>query len=234
MKNIHIKIATITALAGTLLLACTMPAYSQEAVTGDLSRLEQLQNKNMDYIRQLNRITDDYPLFSYHYEMENGIVKDVTVTGVKNELDTRKIKVVLLNLESNRNKIRNQANRIGVFYAVDQEPEFKGGREALNQMLHENLKYPKDAKNWGTEGTIYVRFVVDADGNIPYATTTTELSGHEQLYARELEGQAVSAVRHTSGQWKPGQINGVNVASYVILPIKFDLQRDPGVPFMIH
>lgn len=197
------------------------------------SELEQMQDKNMDYLFQINEIVKDYPAFSYSYKMKDGNVEDVVVTGVDNEIDRKKLEVVLFDLKSNRNKMKSTANRIGVFYSVDEEASFDGGEEALRTEVLSNLKYPETAKNWGMEGTIFVKFVVDENGDIPFATTSSNIETSMEVYLKDMEEQAISAIKATSGEWEPAEVENVEVASLSVLPITFDFEKNPTLPALI-
>lgn len=217
------------------LIAISAPANSQKVVLdNDFSKIEKIEDRNMEYLEDLYKITKKYPLFSYRYEMQNGEIKNVTVTGVDYMPDVEKIRIKLLDLQSNKNQLKHTPSRIGVFYAVDKNAYYKDGKEALKNTLHEHLKYPVDAKNWGVEGTIYVRFVIDDKGKIPFASTTDNIDTEIKQYEDDLKKQAVSAIKATSGDWEPGKVNGVSVASFHIIPITFELEKSPFIPMMIH
>ncbi len=197
------------------------------------SEMESIQDENMGYMKQIHEIIKDYPAFSYSYKFDDGKVSDVVVTGVENDIDRKRLEVALFNLKSNKNMIKDKANRIGVFYSVDKEPEYKGGRDELEDKIMSNLKYPEDAKNWGVEGTVFVKFVVDENGEIPYATTSTNIETSMENYLKDLEKQAVSAVKATSGDWEPGEVNDVDVASLAVVPVTFDFEKNPSLPALI-
>jgi TonB family protein len=187
----------------------------------------------MDYMVQINEIVKNYPAFSYSYKMEDGKVQDVQVTGVDNDIDRKKLEVVLFDLKSNRNKMKSTANRVGVFYSVDDEAEFEGGEEALRTQIVSNLKYPESAKNWGMEGTIFVKFVVNENGEIPFATTSSNIETSVERYLEDLEEQAIKAIKATSGEWEPAEVENVEVASLSVLPITFDFEKNPTLPALI-
>ncbi|SMD45329.1 TonB protein C-terminal [Aquiflexum balticum DSM 16537] len=207
--------------------------YAQDR--GDLSKseLEELQDENLNYLMQINEIVKDYPTFSYSYSMKDGKLDNVTVTGVDHEINRKRLEVVLFDLKSNRNKMKSSTNRMGVFYSVDKEASFEGGEKALENTLLSNIKYPEGAKDWGLEGTIYVRFVVDANGEIPFASTTSNIETAMDFYVEDLEEQAIKAIKATEGKWKPAEINNVEVASLSVLPITFNLKTNPSFPTMI-
>ncbi len=228
MKNMKNKNSMFKIFAITSLLV-SLPILMVEAQ----DNLEEIQDRNMDYLDQINEIIKDYPAFSYSYKMENGKLSDVVVSGVESEVDRKRLEVNLFDLKSNKNMIKNKANRIGVFYSVDQQPEYKGGEEALNDAMVNNLKYPEEAKDWGVEGTIYVKFVVDENGEIPFATTSSNIETSIDSHLTDLEEQAVSAVKATSGDWEPGKVSGVPVAALSVVPVTFDFEKNPAVPTLI-
>ncbi len=236
MKKLTLKktvLSSITILFVMLMLAFVPASAQKNNMMGSNSDMEKIQDQNMEYLKKINEIIKDYPAFSYSYKFDNGKLSDVVVTGVDNEIDRKKLEVYLFDLKSNKNMIKNQANRVGVFYSVDKEAQFKNGRDALQSQIQSNLKYPEDAKNWGVEGTIYVKFVVNADGKIPYATTDTNIETSRESYLKELERQAVSAVKSTSGEWEPAEVEGVDVASLAVVPVTFDFEKNPTLPALI-
>lgn len=196
------------------------------------SDMEKIQDENMDYVRQIAKIVKDYPAFSYSYEIEDGEVVDVNVTGVEDVIDKKKLEVMLFDLKSNKNMIKNKPNRIGVFYSVDEPAEY-AGEDELDRVIQSNLKYPEGAKDWGVEGTIFVKFVVDENGEIPFATTSSNVETSIERYLKDLRKQAVSAIKATSGNWEPGTVDGVEVASFAVVPVTFDFEKNPSIPTLI-
>ena len=129
--------------------------------------------------------------------------------------------------------IKNKANQIGVFYSVDESPKYKDGRDELQEDLLGNLTYPEDVQDWGLEGTIFVKFVVDENGEIPFATTATNIEPTVDVYLEELRQQAVEAIKATSGKWEPGKIDGEEVSSLAVVPVTFDFRKNPSLPALI-
>lgn len=227
-KKTVLKLFTLTFIAFSLM------AFSASAQQNDMtgSDLEKIQDENMDYVKQIADIVKDYPAFSYSYEIDDGKVVDVNVTGVDDVIDKKKLEVILFDLKSNKNMIKNKANRIGVFYSVDEPAKYDGSGE-LTRVIQSNLKYPQDAKNWGVEGTVFVKFVVDENGEIPFATTSNDIETSREDYLKELEQQAISAVKATSGDWEPAEVENVEVASMAVVPVTFDFEKNPTIPTLI-
>jgi TonB family protein len=205
-------------------------ANAQERTDLTIGEMERIQDQDMDYLKQIHKIIKNYPSFSYSYSMNDGNVEDVTVTGVDNSLDRKRLEVVIFDLKSNMNMVKNRANRVGVFYSVDEPAEYQG---EVDRAILSNLKYPEDAKDWGVEGTIFVKFVVDDDGEIPFATTSSNIETSMEFYLEDLEEQAVSAVEATSGDWEPAQVEGTDVSSLVVVPVTFDFEKNPMLPALI-
>ncbi len=233
MKNLLTGMFPVL-LSMLLTITISHNGVSQQKKEADSpGELETLQDENMDYLRQIYNIIDDYPAFSYSYTIEDGEIHDVVVEGVENTMDRKKLEVVLFDLKSNKNMMKNKANRIGVFYSVDEEPEYSAGESDLEEKIQNNLTYPEGSKDWGVEGTIYVKFVVDDNGEIPFATTSSNINTSVELYLDQMEKQAIEAVRATSGQWEPGKVEGVEVASLVVMPVTFDFEKNPTLPALI-
>ncbi len=226
-KRAVINLPTLFLITFSLLMVT--PAMAQKNKVKRNRDMEQLQRENMSYLKEIDQIIQNYPEFEYSYTIDNGKLKDVTVTGVDNEMDRKHLEVVLFDFKNNKIHMKNQANSMGIFYSVDTEPVYKGGEDALEQQIENNLDYPQDAKDWGVEGTVYVQFVIDEDGKIPFATTTDVLNSHNKEYTKELEQQAVDAVEATSGNWEPGTVDGVKVATLAVVPIKFKEELNPGL-----
>jgi len=223
-KNHLLKLITLAVIIIPLMISS---ANAQNDQITSMEDLEKIEEENMEYLKKIQRIIKDYPSFSYSYKMEDGEIVDVEVTGVDKVIDKKRLEVAILDLQSNKNMIRNTENRIGVFYSVDDEPEYNGDENELENAILRNLEYPEKAKNWGVEGTIFVKFVVDEDGQIPFAATSTDIETSVESYVTDLERQAISAVKATGGDWEPGKVEGVEVPTMLVLPVTFDFRRNP-------
>lgn len=95
---------------------------------------------------------------------------------------------------------------------------FKGGDQALFEWLGKNLKYPLAAVQAGIEGTVYVRFVVELDGNI------TRIGIEQGNLGGGCEEAAMEAVARMP-KWIPGRQRNKPVVSTFILPVEFRLQH---------
>jgi periplasmic protein TonB len=100
---------------------------------------------------------------------------------------------------------------------MDKNPEFKGGSKALFRYLSDNVKYPELARISPIEGTVYVHFIVEPDGQV---TNVEVARGIGEVYNQE----AVRVVQSMSGMWESGLNQGLKVRMPFSLPVKFKLE----------
>jgi TonB family protein len=103
----------------------------------------------------------------------------------------------------------------GAYTEVEQMPDFVGGFPALGKYLSQNLTYPAEARDNNVTGTVFVEFIVRADGSIEGAKV---LRGPDA----SLGTEAVRVVQ-AMPKWVPGQEKGQPVPVRYVLPIKFAL-----------
>lgn len=105
-----------------------------------------------------------------------------------------------------------QTNRL-VYLTVEQSPSFPGGEAEMMKFIRTNLVVPKvlDDEDWW--GTVYVGFVVEADGSL------TELTVKRRLHPA-ADSAALALVKQMP-KWNPGKSRKQEVATSVVLPIRF-------------
>jgi protein TonB len=103
------------------------------------------------------------------------------------------------------------------FRKVEIDARYPGGMEAWRAFLFRRLVYPQEAADEKIQGTVYVQFIVDREGNV---SDVNAISGPPELYAA-----AVSVIKK-SGKWEPGIQNGQKVKSYKNQPLTFKLNDD--------
>lgn len=105
-----------------------------------------------------------------------------------------------------------------VFYIVEEMPSFQSkGLNSFQDWAMDHLIYPKEAKEQGIEGTVYVEFIVNKKGDV---TKTRIMRGAGPL----LDTEALRVVK-SSPQWKPGKQRGQEVNVAFVFPMKFSLQE---------
>ena len=116
--------------------------------------------------------------------------------------------------KSNQDKAEQIKDK--VYEQVEQMPEFSGGQSELVNFLMKSIQYPDESKKKGTQGKVFVSFVVDKDGSIKNAKI---LRAVDPL----LDAEALRVVK-SMPKWTPGKEKGKAVAVQFTLPIKFALK----------
>ena len=98
-----------------------------------------------------------------------------------------------------------------VFVVVEDQPELIGGMEALQN----EVDYPDFARQAGIEGTVFVEFVVNPQGQVEDPQVTRGVH-------RLLDEEAVRAVSQM--EFEPGMQRGEAVYVQMSLPVRFQLQ----------
>ncbi len=104
-----------------------------------------------------------------------------------------------------------------IFEIPEELAEFPGGRDAMNEYMSKNLKYPPVAIETGLEGKCYLKFVISTTGdisNIKLMKGVTDCPECDQEAIRMLKGMPA---------WKPAMNNGKAVNSWYTIPVQFKL-----------
>ena len=131
---------------------------------------------------------------------------EVVTDSLGNTLLVRKEKTEIKELEPGEQ----------IFTVVEQMPEFPGGEMALRQYIASTVKYPDAAVKNGTQGKVYVTFVVSKDGNVADSRIARGVDA-------SLDAEALRVV-NSLPKWKPGTQRGQAVNVQYTIPINFKLQ----------
>lgn len=132
--------------------------------------------------------------------------------NLKNNMKLRiSIFVTLLTLVS----LPLMAQRNKIVENPEDPAVFPGGLLNLETFLSDVARYPDGAMASGVQGTVYVRFVVEKNGNVTGAEVIEGVEEH-------LDATALKAVE-LMPQWTPARDKGKKVRSYVVMPICFTL-----------
>ncbi|MCX6244444.1 MAG: TonB family protein [Bacteroidetes bacterium] len=121
-----------------------------------------------------------------------------------------------IKVEDTKTQVIEQEAPKEIFTVVEEQPGYPGGDEARIKFLQANIKYPEEAKELGTQGKVFVTFVVEVDGSI---TDVRVLRG----IGAGCDEEAIRVVK-SMPKWVPGKQRGVPVRVQFNLPIKFTLQ----------
>lgn len=100
-----------------------------------------------------------------------------------------------------------------IYSAVSDRPVPPGGMRFFMQYIHQNLRYPPEARERGISGTVYLQFIVEADG------TLSELQVVRGLGAG-CDEEAMRLLK-SSPQWTPGKHRGREVRVRMGFPVSF-------------
>jgi TonB family protein len=101
-------------------------------------------------------------------------------------------------------------DRDSTYYDVETPASFPDGQEGLKKFIGQNIGRPKNSKG----ETVLVRFMVERYGEISKVHVLA--SPADPM----LSAEAIKVVKKM-GSWNPAKIQGIEVASYYVLPIKF-------------
>jgi protein TonB len=96
-------------------------------------------------------------------------------------------------------------------------PEYEGGTKEMMKFIVKNTHFPSSARRLGTQGTVFVSFVVDSEGNVVDVKVVRGISA-------ECDKEAARVISRMRG-WKAGMQNHRAVSVRMTLPIKFQLQE---------
>lgn len=103
-----------------------------------------------------------------------------------------------------------------VFDAAEVMPEFPGGDLGLRKFIAINVKYPKEARENGIEGKVYVQFVVNKTGKVVESKIVRSVDPI-------LDAEAIRVI-NLLPDWKPAENKGEKVSVHFTVPISFKLQ----------
>jgi protein TonB len=107
-----------------------------------------------------------------------------------------------------------------VFDFAEERPGYPGGEAAMYDELRSYIVYPEMEKQNQIEGTVYVNFVVEADGsisNIAVSRGVDEGPGFNKA--------AMGAVSKLKQKFTPAKMNGNPVRLRMTIPVKFSLRQ---------
>ena len=100
---------------------------------------------------------------------------------------------------------------------AEKMPVPEGGMSAFYRYLKKHLKYPSQARRMGIEGKVFVRFVVDKNGEISRLSIMKGIgAGCDEEASRVIQ-------KYPS--WEPGRQGDRAVAVWMVMPIHFKLSK---------
>ena len=111
-----------------------------------------------------------------------------------------------------------EMDKQGYYNTSEVLPSYPGGQTALINFFNNNIEYPQQATDNGTEGLVNISFLVDENGKI---------SSPEIVSKKVGDGVEEEAMRvfNKMPSWTAGQIKGKNVKTRFTLPVKFQVSQ---------
>lgn len=103
----------------------------------------------------------------------------------------------------------------GMVTAVEEEPQYPGGFEALYSYVANEIKYPKQARIAGIEGKVWVQFVIEKDGSVSDVQVVKGIHPDVDKEVRRVLENAASFI--------PGHQRGRPVRVRKMMPVVFKL-----------
>lgn len=171
----------------------------------------------------------DFPdlLFDYNYNSD-GELQSVTIRGVNDPAAQEELQGLLMDLHEVSDLLLYAKDDNGIYYRPEVRARFKDGKAALYQQLRANLTYPKEALDRGIEGVVQLKFEVDRWGNVENLQARENIDAPDWI-VDEMEKEAENAFNRVNQDWIPGEIDGIEVPQWVILPVHFKISLPPGL-----
>jgi len=106
-----------------------------------------------------------------------------------------------------------------VYNKAEIDPMYDGGKKAMMKYLRENITFPKEAEENGIEGTVFVDFIVAANGSVR-EVGVTDAPG--EVVDQSFRAEAIRVVT-AMPKWIPGRQHGKAVQVKFSLPISFQM-----------
>ncbi len=113
----------------------------------------------------------------------------------------------------------------GGFVEIDEDPidpfpstpaAYIGGLEEMQKEIHENFNYPEIEQSFGTQGTVYLSFVIERDGTVSNIKV-------ERGVSEDIDREAKRVVKLLN-HWKPAENAHGKVRTIAYLPIRVTLE----------
>lgn len=112
-------------------------------------------------------------------------------------------------------EVEEETEEETIFTVVEESASFPGGMQELYKYVGSNLVYPQQARETGTQGKVFITFVVEKDGSLTDVKVLRDIGS----------GCGEEAVRVVKSmpKWKPAKQRGKAVRMQFNLPISFTL-----------
>ncbi|PKP01265.1 MAG: energy transducer TonB [Bacteroidetes bacterium HGW-Bacteroidetes-9] len=211
-RTLFVQIGLIVALAG-MLVAFEWKSYDREQIDLGARQAEQVEE---DMIEITNQNKPPPPPAPPPTTTLINIVQDDV--EVEDDLSIDAEATALTSIPEYKPIVSNEEEEVAeaeIFTVVEESPSFPGGDAARIKFLMDNMKYPQIARESSIQGTVYVTFVVEKNGNVTDVRVLRGIGGG-------CDEEAVRVIK-AMPKWSPGKQRGKAVRVQFNMPIKFTL-----------
>ena len=108
-----------------------------------------------------------------------------------------------------------------IFRLIDVRPQYIGGDSALMSFVSKNLRYPMEAYRRNIQDRVLVKFIVSSDGHVLGPKVINKV---DKFLGRE----AIRVVSLMQNGWIPAKSGDINVMSFFVIPITFQIKDRPN------
>jgi TonB family protein len=205
----------VTDIAKSSTVALDIPAEVQ-------ARLDQMKQKNPDkeFIVMEVDVNGQPKVAAVKQKLDNLPPESIsTIDVIKNasgEESGSQRSFIIVEYTSQLQEIQQKSViEDNVYTVVDDTALPADGLDKYYQYLASSIQYPKEARQNGVEGKVFVSFIVELDGTISDLKVMKGVS-------EDLNAEAIRVVSAGS-KWTPGKNNGMFVRQRLVLPINFSL-----------
>ena len=191
-------------------------AQSYEEVKSDIEKVDQeiqvIINRYYPTQQQFTEAVDRYR------EQNQGQIDEMKILeGQLSAAEFTELEKLIARREELREKQVHLPDADGVFTVVENQPEPRGGLSTFYKHIGNNMRYPREARQAGIEGKVFVQFVVDEYGQITQTKVLRGIGGG-------CDEEAVRVLQEAP-EWIPGTTDGQAVDVRMVIPITFKLDR---------
>ncbi len=141
-----------------------------------------------------------------------GVIDTISIDSLSNSVK-EKAAYQKITMKLNSGKVMYADS---IYLVAQQMPSFPGGERALLKFLNTHLNYPASAKQAGISGTVYLKFIIERNGELSQIKV---LRGTNS----ECDKEAIRVLQ-SFPKWNPGMHKGQPVRVLYHLPVKFALK----------
>ncbi len=163
-------------------------------------------------IEQVEVIKDPDHHLAKKYDAKDGLILISTKESQRNRLNE-------ISEQDNAPALTEEVmNDKELFYIVEDMPMYPGGKKALANYIYSNLDYPETARQNRKEGVVQIGFEIATNGKLEEI--------HVVQSSDPVFDSSAKKVFESMMDWIPGSQHGKPVNVKVIVPVRFELDRE--------